>query len=193
MVKPLPRPRAIAVLIGAPGSGKTKTGKRVAKALGLDFIDTDRVIVAEHGPIAEIFEREGEAAFRAYERTAVARALRKRAVVSLGGGAVLDAATQHDLRDLPVVLLTVTRDGIEERLAAEPDAVTKRPLLRDGGIAAWERLVEARGPLYERLATASFDTSHRPFEAIAEEVAAWLRQREQEAPITADADPEAMG
>ena len=177
MVKPLPRPRAIAVLIGAPGSGKTKTGKRVAKALGVPFIDTDKVVVAEHGPITEIFEREGEAAFRAYERTAVARALRERAIVSLGGGAVLDAATQRDLVGLTVVQLTVTREGIEERLAEEPGAVEKRPLLRDGGVDAWERLVAARRPLYESLATVSFDTSHRPFEAIAADVAAWLRDR----------------
>lgn len=177
MVKPLPRPRAIAVLIGAPGSGKTKTGKRVAKALGVPFIDTDKVVVAEHGPIAELFEREGETAFRGYERTAVARALREPAVVSLGGGAVLDPATQADLRGLPVVQLIVTPAGIAERLAAEPGAIEKRPLLRDGGIQAWERLVEQRRPLYDALATVSFDTSHRPFEAIAEDVAAWLRGR----------------
>ncbi len=177
MVKPLPRPRALAVLIGAPGSGKTKTGKRVAKALGVDFIDTDKVIVAEHSPITEIFDLVCEPKFREYERTAVARALRRRAVVSLGGGAVLDPATQRDLRSLPVVLLTVTRDGIEERLAAEPDAVEKRPLLRDGGVEAWERLVEARRPIYDRLADVTIDTSHRTFESVAEEVVEWVRNR----------------
>ena len=176
-MKPLPRPQAIAVLIGAPGSGKTKTGKRVARALDAEFIDTDKAVVADHGPIAEIFEREGEAAFRGYEREAVARALRRRAVVSLGGGAVLDPATQQDLRGLPVIQLTVSREGIEERLAAEPGAIAKRPLLRDGGIAAWERLVAARQPLYDRLTTARFDTSHRPFDAIAAEVVAWLREQ----------------
>jgi len=170
-------PRAIAVLIGAPGSGKTKTGKRVARAIDAAFIDTDRVVVAEHGPIAELFEREGEARFRELERAAVAVALRQPAVVSLGGGAVLDPATQQDLAGLPVIELTVSRSGIEERLAEEPGAVEKRPLLRDGGIDAWERLVAGRAELYARLATVRIDTSHRPFDAVAADVVAWLRDR----------------
>jgi len=170
-------PRAIAVLIGAPGSGKTKTGKRVARALGADFIDTDKVVVAEHGPIAELFEREGEGRFRELERAAVAQALRRHAVVSLGGVAVLDPATQQDLAGLPVIELTVSRSGVEARLAEDPGAVAKRPLLRDGGIDAWERLVADRAALYARLATVRVDTSRRPFDAVAAEVVAWLRDR----------------
>ncbi|RIJ00187.1 AAA family ATPase, partial [Clavibacter michiganensis subsp. insidiosus] len=43
------------VLIGPPGAGKTTVGRRVAKALGVPFTDTDRAIVAAHGSIADIF------------------------------------------------------------------------------------------------------------------------------------------
>ncbi len=50
---PVTRPRA--VLIGPMGAGKTKLGKRVATILGKPFVDTDRMVVAEHGTIAELF------------------------------------------------------------------------------------------------------------------------------------------
>jgi len=168
---------AIAVFIGAPGAGKTKTGKRVAKALGVPHIDTDKVIVAEHGPIPEIFAEHGEAHFRRLEREAVVAALAQDAIVSLGGGAVLDSDTQADLAEVPVVLLTVSVDGIKARLAEHPDAVQKRPLLADGGFEAWERLAVQRRPIYEGLADLVVDTSHRTFDAVAEEVVEWLRRR----------------
>lgn len=168
---------ALVVLIGAPGAGKTKTGKRVARALGVEHIDTDKVIAAVHGPIAELFATHGEPYFRALERTVVAAALRQPVVVSLGGGAVLDPDTQADLDGLPVVQLAVSREGIEERIAEAPEAVEKRPLLASGGVGAWEELVARRQPIYDRLATVTFDTSHRTFDAVAAEVVEWLEGR----------------
>ena len=64
---------ATAVLIGAPGAGKTRTAKRVARALGIEHIDTDKRFVAEHGPIAEFFTTHGEPEFRRIERQLVAK------------------------------------------------------------------------------------------------------------------------
>jgi len=168
---------AAVVLIGAPGAGKTRTGKRVAAALGLPHIDTDKAFVAEHGPIAAFFTTHGEAEFRRIERELVADALREDAVVSLGGGAVLDPATQERLDGLAVVQLTSTPAAIRERIAQEPGEAAKRPLLAGGGVEAWERLVEARRPVYDRLATVTIDTSHRTMSSVAEEVVAWLRDR----------------
>ena len=171
------QPHALVVLIGAPGAGKTKTGKRLARALGVEHIDTDKVIAAAHGPIADLFTAKGEPYFRELERTAVAAALGQPAVVSLGGGAVLDVDTQADLAGLPVVQLTVSREGIEERIAETVGAIEKRPLLANGGVDAWEELVARRQPLYDRLATVTIDTSHRTFDSVAEEVIAWMRSR----------------
>lgn len=162
-------PRAAVVLIGAPGAGKTRAGKRVARLLGLPFIDTDKRIVAEHGPIAALFAEHGEPRFRALERAAVAAALREGAVVSLGGGAVLDPDTRADLAGLPVVLLTTTVEAVSARIGDG-----KRPLLKDGP-AAWEALVRARRPLYESLATMTIDTSRQPIDRVAEVVADWVR------------------
>lgn len=162
--------QAIVALIGAPASGKSKIGRRVAALLQSELIDSDKVVVAEHGPIADIFDQHGEATFRDYERVAVSEALRKRAVVSLGGGAVLDSETQTDLAGVPVVLLTVSDDAVAERIA-DP----KRPLLR-GGITSWKELVAQRQPLYERLADVTFDTSDGDLDRIAQDIVSWLEQ-----------------
>ena len=74
------------VLIGPMGAGKTRVGKRVARLLDVGFTDTDKVIVAEHGPIADLFAEHGEPYFRRLERAAVVAALETDHVVSLGGG-----------------------------------------------------------------------------------------------------------
>lgn len=164
-----PEGGALLVLIGAPGSGKTKIGKRVARLLGADFVDTDAVIVSNHGAITEIFERHGEPHFRGLEKEAVAAALGRPAIVSLGGGAVLAPDTQAALLGHRVALLTITPEAVALRLSNNKG---KRPLV--DGLETWQRLAEQRRPIYERLATRSWDTSARPIDAIAQEIADWL-------------------
>lgn len=158
----------VVVFIGAPASGKSKVAKRVSALLAIPRIDTDKVVVAKHGPIADIFDKQGEAAFRALERAAVIDALQHEAVVSLGGGAVLDPDTQVDLQKVPVVLLTVSEDAVAERITGP-----KRPLLRDG-LAAWSNLVHQRMPIYLNLAWITFDTSDGDLDRIASEVVSWI-------------------
>jgi len=160
------------VLIGPPAAGKTRVGKRVARILDAPLIDTDRVIAAEHGPIPEIFATRGEGAFRALESQVVHEALAQRAVVSLGGGAVMTPSIARGLEGQPVVLLTISSEAAAERLDPET-----RPLVRDG-IGAWIDLVSARMPTYTALACASWDTSSRPIDHIAAEIAEWVRSRE---------------
>jgi shikimate kinase len=155
------------VLIGAPGAGKTRVGKRLGPRLGREFIDTDRVIAAEHGAIAEIFAEHGEAHFRRLERQVVAEALTHDAVVSLGGGAVLDADTQADLAGATVIRLTVSADAVTARIANG-----KRPLVTS--IESWQKLVDSRSGLYESLADYTTDTSDRSIDAIVEELAEWV-------------------
>lgn len=160
------------VLIGPMGSGKTKLGKRVAASLGKPFIDTDRMIVAEHGTIADLFAQFGEAHFRALERVAVEDALAQDAVVALGGGAILNEQTQADLADRRVALITVSAAAVAPRIEG-----TKRPLLA-GGIESWKQIYEARREIYDRLATRVWDTSSRPLAAIAAEIADWAASDE---------------
>jgi shikimate kinase len=155
------------VLIGPPAAGKTRVGKRLARRLRLPFVDTDAVVVSQHGPIPGIFAEYGEPHFRALERAAVVEALAEPGVVSVGGGAVLDPDTQSDLERASVVLLTVQPEAIANRIAN-----SKRPLVTD--LDSWKRLVAQRAGLYASLADYTADTSSRPIETIVEEIARWI-------------------
>jgi shikimate kinase len=160
------------VFIGPMASGKSKIGRRVARTLRVPFIDTDTDIVAAHGSITEIFASAGEEHFRTLERAAVAAALqRHRAVVSLGGGAVLDPATRADLRHVTVISLSTTAEAVRNRTKN-----AKRPLLA-AGPDAWQRIYDERRPLYEALASIHFDTSTRPVDAIAADIVKWVREQ----------------
>ena len=75
-----------------------------------------------------------------------------------------------------------TWDGISAEAVANRIG-TRRPLLREGGVEAWEKLVEARREIYERLATRSWDTSSRPIDDIASEVAEWIRPETEQAQL----------
>lgn len=158
------------ILIGPPAAGKSRIGKRLARRLGLPYVDTDAMVVSEHGPIVDIFADHGEDHFRSLERAAVERALLQDAVVSLGGGAVLDPATQRDLAGRRVVLLTVRADAVAGRIVSG-----KRPLAPD--VESWQRLVDARAPLYASLATFTTDTTRRPVDAIVDEIAQWAQEQ----------------
>jgi shikimate kinase len=158
------------VLIGPMGAGKTRIGKRVARILETGFQDTDKIIVAENGPIPAIFDEHGEDYFRALEREAVARALASDDVVALGGGAVLAPETRALLAFHRVVLVTVTPEAVAPRIGDG-----RRPLVL-GGLPDWERIYAERRPIYEQLARLTVDTSHRPIDVVAQEVAAWATQ-----------------
>ncbi|RLP82556.1 shikimate kinase [Mycetocola lacteus] len=164
-----PVPKTIA-MVGPMGSGKTKIGRRLARDLDRPFIDTDQRIVAEHGEIAGIFERVGEAGFRAIEREVVAQALTEPAVVSLGGGSVLDADTRATLRDLPTIYLTVSERVVRGRLRGG-----KRPLVQNDP-DAWLRIFTERRALYEEVASVRFDTSAGHITALGGKIAAWAKE-----------------
>lgn len=162
------------VLVGPMGAGKTSVGRQVAKRLGVRFIDTDKRIVAEHGPIPDIFERRGETHFRVLEQAAVASALREGGVISVGGGAVSSAATRELLRGHPVVFLAVSQEAVADRIRSGG-----RPLLAgdDDPLERWNQIYEQRRGWYEEVADATFDTSRRPMQRIAAEIAAWRREQ----------------
>ena len=138
------------VLIGMPSCGKSTVGARIAGLLGRRLVDTDALVESVVGrSIPEIFAGEGEAAFRALEREAVASAAAgSGAVIATGGGAVLDPANVAALKqngelfflDRPTELLTATDD---------------RPLARDR--ESLLKRYEERLPLYMSAADAHID------------------------------------
>jgi shikimate kinase len=104
-------------LTGFMGAGKTTAGKRLARLLGLPFADTDAEVESACGKIAEIFEREGEPAFRRYESEAIARLCGGvPCVIAVGGGAVLNADNRAVLR----------KNGCIVNLALKPETVYRR-------------------------------------------------------------------
>ncbi|WP_353113667.1 shikimate kinase [Microbacterium sp.] len=161
------------VFVGPMAAGKTSVGRRVARALEVPFVDTDKRIAAEHGPIPALFAEHGEKHFRELERAAVAAALAEGGAVSLGGGAVTDAATRALLAEHPVVYLTVSPEAVARRIGGGG-----RPLLAgEDPVARWKEIFAARRGWYEEVADLTVDTSRRPMRTIAEEIAVWRKER----------------
>lgn len=168
-------PGPVAVLIGPPGSGKTVTGQALADLLGLPFEDTDERVVRTAGrSISEIFVDDGEAAFRALEREAVAAALAEsRGVVSLGGGAPIQESVRELLAGRRVVFLDVGIADAARRVGFDG----ARPLLAVNPRGTWIAMMKERRPVYEALATVRVDTAGRTPQEVAQEAATALGLR----------------
>src|ERR671917_2066907 len=101
----LPAERSI-VLVGLMGVGKSTVGRRLAKRLGLSFVDSDAAIEDASGySAAEVFERYGERDFRDGERRLVARLIEGDVrVIATGGGAYVDPSTRELLNDRAITI-----------------------------------------------------------------------------------------
>ncbi len=156
------------VLVGFMGAGKSSVGSALARALGLRFVDTDQVVVQRAlRSISEIFEQEGEAGFRRREREVAAEALSGvDAVVSLGGGAVVDPHIRELLEPATVVHLDV---GFAEALRRVGDDQGRPMLQRDT-----EELYRTRDPLYREVADVRVVTEGRTADEVTAEVVGLL-------------------
>lgn len=165
-----------AVLVGLPGSGKTTTGKRLARILGVPFADTDELVEADAGrSVADVFATAGEAAFRAAEQQVVVRALDEFAgILSLGGGALASEVTRSAVRasGAPVVFLRAQLDTLGGRVG---DGRT-RPLLAADPASRLAVLAAERADTYAELATIVVDTDGRTAGQVAATVAARLHE-----------------
>ncbi len=164
------------VLVGLPGSGKSTSGRRLARMLAVPFADSDDLVEAGAGrPVVTIFAESGEAAFRALEADAIAAALADfDGVLALGGGAVTTAHTRAALADgaIPVVVLSASVQTLTERVG---DGHT-RPLLAADARQRLNTLAAERGPVYEELATFTVDTDTRTPGQVASVIAARLHK-----------------
>jgi len=159
------------VLIGPPGAGKTTVGALLAARLGVSFTDTDAAVEATAGkPVGDIFIEDGEPEFRRLERDAVAAALAGTdGVVGLGGGAVLDEATQASLAGRRVVYLETGFAELAKRVGFD----RARPLLiGTNPRAQLKSLLDQRLPVYGKLAWRTVRTDGREPDEIAAEIAA---------------------
>lgn len=136
------------VLTGFMAAGKTAVGRKLARRLGREFIDTDRLIEKEAGrTIAEIFATDGEKEFRRLEREVVANLEPAGpAVIATGGGTFVDERNRERLRELGVVVCLIT--SIDTAVSRTKRG-GKRPLAA-GGRAQMEKLFRKRMPAYRQ-------------------------------------------
>lgn len=172
------------VLIGPPGSGKTTVAGHLARTWGADHRDTDDDVEHLAGkPVSDIFVTDGEPAFRALERDAVVSAVRDHdGVLSLGGGAVLDATSREALADYAagggtVVFLDVSLAHAAPRVGFN----RSRPLLLGNPRAKWQALMNERRSVYENVATTTVLTDDQTPEQVAATIAAEIDQTNAEA------------
>jgi shikimate kinase len=161
-------------LIGYRGTGKTTVADQLAIRLGWDWVDSDHVIELRAGQsITTIFAERGQDAFRELEAEVVAElCARRRAVIAVGGGAVMREANQVALRQCQqVVWLKASPQTIEQRLAGDPTTADRRPnLTNSGGRQEIERLLAERTPIYQACATLEVDTEGKAPAEIAEAI-----------------------
>lgn len=154
-------------LIGMMGSGKSTVGQALAARTGKPFLDTDLLVEDAAGlAVAEVFEEEGEAAFRIRESEAIrAAAVIAEAVVATGGGAVL---LDDNVRSMKSSGVVVWLQADPVTLAARIGHTTGRPLLVDVDVA--DRLsviLEGRKSAYETAADHIVATDESTVEEVA--------------------------
>ena len=167
--------RVNVTITGFMGAGKTTAGRRLARLLSIPFVDSDVEIERTYGPIPEIFERDGEAAFRERETETIAKLCEGGPLVlAVGGGAILDPANRAILR----------RNGCIVNLALKPETAfarvahrAHRPLL--GAVPTLETI---RALMAERAAAyadndLSIAVDTRSPSAIAHIIARWYKRK----------------
>ena len=136
------------VFVGMMGSGKSTIGRVFSRRIGIPFYDVDDVIVLEQGrSIADIFEIEGEPAFRKIEKNTILDLLGgEHCVISTGGGAVITLEVLEAIKARSVsIWLKADVDELFKRVAGD----TQRPLLQgDNPAEALAELLEKRAPYY---------------------------------------------
>ncbi len=161
------------LLVGYRGSGKSTIGRKLADRLWQRFVDTDDMIVRRAGKsIRDIFEQEGEAAFREIEHQVLHEALLlEDQVIALGGGAILRADNRQAIKESAhrVIYLKCDPEVLAQRIAADPNTAASRPALTPGRTSAEEvaEILAQREPLYREVMHAELDvTNLSPADAV---------------------------
>jgi len=158
-------------LIGFMGTGKTVVGKALAEKLSKDFVEMDTLIEQKAGkPISEIFQQDGEIAFRKLEIEVTSEvAGNKNQVIACGGGLVLNTINIDRLKkDSVIVYLTASPRVILKRVS---DDGGERPLLKASNKAEKiQELLKFRKPFYEQAADIRVNTSNLDVNSVAEQI-----------------------
>jgi len=166
-------------LVGMMGSGKTTLGKALAQKTGLEFVDTDRLVVERTWVcVATIFEFEGEPGFRRREASVIAEvAARTGCVVATGGGAILAEENRRAMRESGTVIYLRARvESLWERTRHD----SSRPLLATADPkATLAALLAEREALYREAAHIVVDTGSQSAGSLAARVLAALGEHDE--------------
>ena len=169
-------------LVGMMGAGKTTIGKALARHLGREFVDSDRVLAERTGvPVATIFEIEGEEGFRRREGAVIAElAAGHDQVVATGGGSILAAENRRAMRESgTVVYLRARVESLWERTRHD----ASRPLLATPDPRAkLQALLTEREPLYREVAHVTVDTGSQGTQTVVKRILAALASHASSAP-----------
>ncbi|GAA3694891.1 shikimate kinase [Zhihengliuella alba] len=184
--------RSVICLIGPMASGKSTLGRAVARELGVPFADTDALVVAQHGPIADLFAERGEAEFRRLEtealRTALAAASVHGGVIATGGGAVVVPENRELLSGVFTAYLTISRDAVAPRilrdrhrplLGPRPAPDDEPPAPDAGPLERWAQILAEREPLYREAAQTVVDVGTGPVATNAARILSAYRRHTQ--------------
>lgn len=163
-------------LIGFMGSGKSAVGKRLARKLGYDFVDTDKEIERKNGRlIRQIWKEKGEEYFRQIESTVIKEVtMAKNKVIACGGGAVLDPVNIQFIKEsCLVVYLKATSNQLYQRLKYATD----RPLLNvPDAQKEIRRLLGAREKAYHEVSDLIVDTSGLTVDGVVDQIMSRIKQ-----------------
>ena len=166
-------------LIGFMGTGKTAVGQLLAKKLGSRFFELDLLIEQKAGKsIPDIFQQDGEVAFRELEIEVTKEVSKdKNLVIACGGGIILNKINIDRLRQQSrIVYLTASPGVILKRVANEEG---QRPLLEvDNPTLTIRGMLSFRKPFYERAADITIDTSRLDIDAVAGQIISKLKEDE---------------
>ena len=152
------------------GSGKTSTGKMLAKEMGYVFADTDEEVTKRTGvSIAYIFDVEGEEGFRKRECLALKECLNdNNTILSTGGGIVLSKENRDLLQDRGTVVYLQTSIRFQVKRTA---STNNRPLLQNKDPEeTLEKLMLTRAPLYEEIADITIMTDNKSLQEMSKEI-----------------------
>ena len=158
------------ILIGPMGSGKTSTGRMLAKEMGYAFADTDEEVTKRTGvSIAYIFDVEGEEGFRKRECLALKECLNdNNTILSTGGGIVLSKENRDLLQDRGTVVYLQTSIRFQLKRTA---STNNRPLLQNKDPEeTLEKLMLTRAPLYEEIADITIMTDNKSLQEMSKEI-----------------------
>ncbi|MBQ7864260.1 MAG: shikimate kinase [Lachnospiraceae bacterium] len=152
------------ILIGYMGSGKSTVGRKAARAVEYNFLDTDALIEKEEGmTIAKLFEEKGEPYFREKETETIRKLIAepKGNIIATGGGLPMKEGNAELLKELgTVIYLKAGTDTLLKRLSGD----TARPLLKNGDLREKiETMLAIRGPVYEATADLVLQTDNMSF------------------------------